>query len=239
MPFNLTRSRTVARASCIRGFTGTTYIPSYVFDATTLVADGNGYFTVPIGSFLTLSPADPTKVKIYAALGSNVNAVQTVTITGTPTGGTFTLSYGGVTSAGIAYNANAAAVQAALVAMSSIGAGNVVVGGGALPGSAVTVTFQGALAAQPIALMTASGAGLTGGASPAVTPTTTTPGQTAEAIIGVYDGPTNKDFWSNAIAADEPVPVYQSFCAFDISKLQNWAAFGATARAALPTCTFS
>lgn len=90
----------------------------------------------------------------------------TLTITGTPTGGTFTITFNGVTSAGIAYNAAAAAVQSALEAMSTIGTGNVTVTGSALPGNAQTIVFAGPLTNTPLALTT-SGAGLTGGSSPA------------------------------------------------------------------------
>ena len=42
------------------------------------------------------------------------NEVQSVTILGSPTGGTFTLTWNGQTTAAIAYNADAATVQAAL-----------------------------------------------------------------------------------------------------------------------------
>jgi hypothetical protein len=51
----------------------------------------------------------------------------TVAIVGT--GGTYTLSFGGQTTTAIPYNANAAAVQAALVALSSVGASHVTVTG--------------------------------------------------------------------------------------------------------------
>jgi hypothetical protein len=44
------------------------------------------------------------------AVMGGVNEVQTVTITGTPTGGTFTLTSTGATTAAIAYNAAASAV---------------------------------------------------------------------------------------------------------------------------------
>jgi hypothetical protein len=94
--------------------------------------------------------------------------IQTITITGAPDGGTFTLTYAGQTTANIAYNASASAVQSALVALSNIGAEDVVCAGGPLPGTAVTVTFQGALAQTDVALMTADDAGLTGGTSPEV-----------------------------------------------------------------------
>ena len=98
--------------------------------------------------------------------GSGVNEVQTVTITGTPTGGTFTLTYSGQTTSAIAYNASAATVDAALEALSNIGAGDVAVTGSA--GGPWTVTFSTALAATNVDEMTASGASLTGGSSQSI-----------------------------------------------------------------------
>lgn len=92
---------------------------------------------------------------------------QTVTITGTPTGGTFTLTFEGQTTGAIAYNASASTVQTALVALSNIGPGDVICTGGALPGTPVVVEFTGALAGANRTLMTATSS-LTGGASPAV-----------------------------------------------------------------------
>lgn len=238
MPFNQTRSREVARATCLRGFSGRDNIMSAVFDASTLTADGNGRYIVPIGSFITKSTTDPTKVKIYAGAGTDQNDVQTVTITGTPTGGTFTLTYGGQTTAAIAYNASAAAVLAALVALPNIGSSaNVDTSGGALPGSAVVVTFQGELGNSVQPVMTADGAGLTGGTTPAVTVTHTTPGTTAEHIIGVFDGP-DRDFFGNTVGDDEPVPIYFQNCVFDITKLPQWVQYGVAAQAALRTCSF-
>ena len=59
------------------------------------------------------------------------NEVQTVTITGTPTGGTWTLEFEGEVTSDLAYNAAASAVQAALEALPTIGAGNVTVSGSA------------------------------------------------------------------------------------------------------------
>jgi hypothetical protein len=96
--------------------------------------------------------------------------VQTVTISGTPTGGTFTLSYNGQVTAPIAYNAAAAAVQSALVALTTVGAGNATVAGASSP---YTVTFNAAL--TPFTLV-ANGALLTGGSSPSVAVAVTTPG---------------------------------------------------------------
>lgn len=107
---------------------------------------------------------------------AGVDEVQTVTVTGTPTGGTYTLSFSGQTTAGIAFDATASAVQTALVALSNIAPGDVVCAGGPHPGTAITVTFGGAYDGVDVPQMTASAAGLTGGSSPAVTVTTTTPG---------------------------------------------------------------
>jgi hypothetical protein len=102
---------------------------------------------------------------VPAATGA-VNAQQTVTLTGGPTGGTFTLTFGGQTTSNIAYNAAASTVQTDLQALSSIGSGNATVSGSA--GGPYTVTFIGTLGDAPRALMTASGSGLTGGSSPGV-----------------------------------------------------------------------
>src|SRR5262249_40875301 len=59
------------------------------------------------------------------------NEVQTLTLTSgnNDLGGNFTVTFGGQTSAAIAFNATAATVQAALEAMSSIGVGNIAVVG--------------------------------------------------------------------------------------------------------------
>jgi hypothetical protein len=120
-------------------------------------------------------PERCTSVRSYnACANGDVSEVQTVTITGDPTGGTFTLTYAGQTTAGIAFNANAAAVQAALEALSNLAPGDVTVGGGPGPATPYTVTFRAALG--NVVQMTASAAGLTGGTAPAVGVVTTTPG---------------------------------------------------------------
>lgn len=107
---------------------------------------------------------------------AGTDEVQTVTVTGTPTGGTYTLTFSGQTTAGIAFNATASAVQSALEALSNIAPGDVTCGGGPHPGTAITVTFGGAYDGVDVPQMTASATGLTGGTSPAVTVSTTTPG---------------------------------------------------------------
>jgi hypothetical protein len=89
------------------------------------------------------------------------DAVQTVTISGVPTGGTFTLSFGGSATGTIAYNASAATVQTALQALPTAAAAGATVAGSG--GGPYTVTF--AQAAAPISVAANA---LTGGTSPAV-----------------------------------------------------------------------
>ena len=103
------------------------------------------------------------------------NEVQHIAITGSPTGGTFTITWGGQTTAPIAYNATAAAVESALEALSNIDLGDVKVSGGPLPGTAVDVTFMGRYAATNVASMTTADS-LTGGSTPASAVTTPTAG---------------------------------------------------------------
>lgn len=111
---------------------------------------------------------------LYGPYAGRTNEVQTVTITGGPTGGTFTLTFEGGTTAAIAYNATAATVRSALENLAAVSPGDVLVTGSA--GGPYTVTFVGGLAGTDVSAMTASGASLTGGTSPGVTIATQTSG---------------------------------------------------------------
>ena len=110
------------------------------------------------------------------AVNTGTNEVQTVTITGAPTGGSFQLTFSGQQTAAIAYNATAATVQAELEALSNINVGDILVGGGPGPGTPYTVAFVGGnWVAENVTQMTASHT-FTGGTTPAIAVTTTTPG---------------------------------------------------------------
>jgi hypothetical protein len=100
------------------------------------------------------------------------------------TGGTYTLTYAGQTTAAIAYNANAAAVQAALVALSNLAPGDVVVTGGPGASADLVITFGGTLAKRNVAAITTNAASLTGGAGTA-TITTATAGVTPTLVATV------------------------------------------------------
>lgn len=110
-----------------------------------------------------------TASAIPAALAAN--ELQLVIVDAT--GGTFTLTYSAQTTAATAFNATAAAVQAALEALSNIAPGDVLVTG--IAGGPWQVEFMGTLANTDVAKMTGSGAALTGG-SQSVAVVTTRPG---------------------------------------------------------------
>lgn len=113
---------------------------------------------------------------VTTAPSAGTNEVQTLSISGSPTGGTFTLTFDGFTTAAIARNANAAAVQAALLALPNLDSGDVVASGGALPGTPVVLTFGGNYARMPVNAITANSSGLTGGTTPTASVAETTPG---------------------------------------------------------------
>lgn len=103
---------------------------------------------------------------------TGTNEVQTATITGAPTGGSYTLTFWGFTTAPIVYNAAPAVVQAALEALPNVEPGDITVGGTA---SALTFTFGGQWAAENVPQITATGS-FTGGTAPAIATGTTTGG---------------------------------------------------------------
>lgn len=110
-----------------------------------------------------------------------VNEAQTVTLTGGPTGGTFTLTFSGQTTAAIAFDASAADVQAALEALGNIGIGDVSVTGDA--GGPWTVVFSGEYTGVNVPQLTSNGS-LTGGTEPAVAHATATGGSGAGELAG-------------------------------------------------------
>lgn len=101
-----------------------------------------------------------------------VNEKQTVRVNASATGGTFTLSFNGQVTGAIAYNATAATISAALIALNNIGPADVVCTGGPVNVADVTVEFTGALAGANQPQMVADGALLTGAGAAVVIATT-------------------------------------------------------------------
>jgi len=95
---------------------------------------------------------------------------ESVSLAVTATGGTFTLTYGGVATAALAFDSTAEQVRAALTDLTTLNSRDIVVTGGALPGTAVVITFTGLLSGQDVGAITVQTGSLTGG-SAAVTTT--------------------------------------------------------------------
>lgn len=141
-------------------------------DDVIVTGDDGGPYTLSYGG--TLVNTDLTEVTGTAG----TNEIQTVAIDSATTGGTFKLTYSTQQTGTIAWNADAAAVETALKALSNIAPGDVTVTGGDGPSTDWAVEFTGALAQTDVTAMTGDGSLLTGG-STTVTITTTTPGNSA------------------------------------------------------------
>ena len=124
--------------------------------------------------------------QIVTNAGAPVNGtseIQTLTIGGTPTAGTFTISYDGFTTGAITWSAtNAtllASINTALDALPNLENGEVVAAAGTLTAGigTITLTFGGNRARLAVNTMTATSS-LTG-TSPTAAITETTPGVTA------------------------------------------------------------
>jgi hypothetical protein len=180
---------------------------SYTFAASGIpevVVDGNVQKVLQPGTVLAkiTSGPDTGKVGVFQATGTD--EVQRLTKAGTVSGGTFTLTVLGATTDPIAYDANAAAIQAAIRAAiaadpdvsdayKAIGDGITVVGGPLSGATPVDITYNGEVGAD-VAQVTADTTLLTG-AGAGITPSTTTPGaagatdgrQTTANIVGICD----------------------------------------------------
>ena len=116
--------------------------------------------------------------------GAGTSEVQTLTIGGTPTGGTFTLTFMGATTAPITWSSTNNTlrdnVDAALEALRTIGTGNVTTAVGTMTAGVgtLTITFAGSLAVLAVPTITVPANNLTG-TDPTVAVAETTPGVTA------------------------------------------------------------
>lgn len=175
---------------------------SYTFAADTLpvvTVDGVETKVLQPGMVLAKITSGPHAGKVGPFQAGGTDEVQTVTKSGTVSGGTYTLTVFGVTTSAIAYNADAATVQAALRAaaiqstdasLAALGA-LIEVTGGPVNTTALTVTFNGYNGVD-VAQMTADASSLTG-STPGLTVATQTPGvagatdgrQTSTNIVGV------------------------------------------------------
>lgn len=123
----------------------------------------------------TVQDARSSFRSVATAPGPGTADVQTLTINGSPDGGTFQLMYEGVRIAPQAFNVALADLQTALNGLVGIGTGGVVVTG--TPGSSYVVTWQ-VPGVRPLLVVPADAMKLTKSGSPVATPTVvnTTPG---------------------------------------------------------------
>lgn len=141
------------------------------------------------GNTLTVPHAKniPNATETAEKLDNSVNEVQDLSITGTPTGGSFTITFTPLTSAAettaaIPFDATPAQVKAALELFNSIS--NVAATLGPLPGTAIEIEFINP--PGNVNLMTTTDS-LTGGTTPASAIVTSTPGVDSTATVPQTD----------------------------------------------------
>ena len=128
------------------------------FNRTSLLAMGATFRTFKGGA------GAPYHFKAWGMVSGAIPTKDTawsIAVTGTPTGGTFSLAVDGFSTAGIAYGADSTAVQAAVNALSGVTGVTATVSG------TTTKTFAFTSAVN----LTANGSALTGGTDPGVTVT--------------------------------------------------------------------
>lgn len=118
---------------CPNVYKGMTILCAYDSDGRIVVIDPRAY-DAPIGEvkWQTLG----MQAAMYVLIGEGTIDM------GDANGGTFTLTFNGQTTGAIAWNADAATIQAALEALSNIGVGDITTGGSA---GSVTYEFGGAI----------------------------------------------------------------------------------------------
>lgn len=127
-----------------------------------------------------LGPADEIE--------AGANEAQTITVSGTPAGGTFVTRLLGIDIT-LNYNDTSTLAQTAIntALAAAYGTGyTVTVSGGPLPGTDLTVTFSGSeVSGRDIPVMTLTTNSLTGGTSPNVAYATTTPGRSGRKQVQI------------------------------------------------------
>jgi glucose/arabinose dehydrogenase/PKD repeat protein len=146
------------------------------------------------------TPAGGIRANGYGPFEDELTDEQQTVRTTNATGGTFTLTFNGQTTAPLPFNATAAQVNSALGALPNIGADNIQTSGGPANTANVNVFFRRALKGANQNQITADGSALTGTA-PTVTATTpavnngTSGGvtRTTPTDGGMYQRPTGDD----------------------------------------------
>lgn len=170
------------------------------------------------GTLLGQFPADEQ------TLTALTDEQQLITKSGTVTGGTFTITYDGQTTAALDFDATNAEVLAALEALSNLAPGDVVLAGGPVNTSPLRIIFQGTLKGTNVAAVTVDSTSLTGGGT--YVPSTAVAG--GAAITSIAQRPVSRmhadvyvDDTFGAIGTTKVTSAYNA--GFDIGA--KWAAF--------------
>ena len=133
----------------------------HIIERFEIVPDGDRVFAnSDISGFPFLGEIIGDYTSIESAAASLLGAVWNLTISGTPTGGTYNLTLNGSQTSQIAYNATASAVATALNSLSGVTGITGITATGTGP---IVITFPTAVS------LAADGALLTGGTTPAAT----------------------------------------------------------------------
>lgn len=152
--------------------------------------DGDGKWLTGIDYESDLCGPDTSIAGLLCAAPPGTNEVQTVSITGSPTGGTWTLTFFGETTAPISRTATNTQVQNAIIdAITAFQTGDVVVTGTA---PNFTLTYGGQYAATDMPQPTAAHT-FTGGTSPNVAVATTTAGVRTPKVSSEESGVSSSD----------------------------------------------
>lgn len=146
-----------------------------------IASNGTSFTSATAGDFAA-GGVDEDDMLLVITEHDGIDAVQTITISGSPTGGTWRARFGDYSTDPLDYNISAANLEDALEALTSIGIGNVTVSGTA----PYTVTFAGDLGDQPIELITVDDSDLTGGTSPSIAVANSTVGSTTTRYAGSW-----------------------------------------------------
>lgn len=154
-----------------------------------------------------------------------------IRVLGSPTGGTFRLTFGGNETANLAHNATAAQVQAALEALASVGAGKVTVDGSDISSvDGLRIVY----AQDRVGVTTATSVALTGGSGPSVAVQAganpfdasfpawnSTPGR-QKYIAYVLDGPCAGE-WRHVVAFTESTPSVSGYDTITLDPETEWS----------------
>lgn len=165
----------------------------------------------------------------------SVEEVQRFALIGAPTGGTYTLSFNGQTTAAIAHNAYSNAVCSALAALSTIGSGNIECYGGPQPSDRkyIYLFFRGGLAGTSQPLVIADASGLTGGTTPSITVIRDVSGGSVATVTATAFSGTDRYYDSNYDGSNGASDGTINRPYTDIANFRTWITGGNNRRALL------